>query len=281
MNIPDFTPIHVGRDNIYEKFPFQRSGSVALPTTPIPFPSFAPPFDFPTSINSADFLRSNPNVHDFTPLHLGHDDASNKFTFHRSPRRSSIDCSSDSMSNAEQAFHDPPRCSVDPDVPRRDSNPVNHDFSFRDFFSSYLPMLSKKPPPSKMRMQGQPTLPLPPPSVLEKPRGPVATPVRPLAPRDPHPKDLVNLNHVSLPPSNIPRARPLPKRLVELIPVPQVGPRTTSREVVPRPRRSSGSTVKDLVSGFEQMEKSACQKFVEKIRTSRPDNSDSRPKWKP
>lgn len=141
---------------------------------------------------------------------------------------------------------------------RLDSAPVTNNIGsrFRGFFSSYLPILSKSS--KTTRVQEQPCLPLPPPSVLQKSRGPVETPVRPLVPRAPHPKDLVHLNHILLKPSNIPRPKPIPKRLVELVPVPhtKAEPTTSRGDVVPRPRRSSGSSVKDLVRGFEQMEKS-------------------------
>lgn len=129
--------------------------------------------------------------------------------------------------------------------------------------------------------QEQPCLPLPPPSVLEKPRGPVSTPVRPLVPRAPHPKDLVHLNHVMLRPSNIPRAKQIPKRLVALMPVPHT---LGTAGGVTRPSRSSGSSVKDLVREFEEIEKSADQRFsgiVGKTRMLRQGKLDSRPIWKP
>ena len=151
---------------------------------------------------------------------------------------------------------------------------------FKGFFSSYLPILSK--PSKKTCAQSQPCLPLPSPSVLQKPRGPVETPVRPLVPRAPHPKDLVHLNHISLKPSKIPRTKPIPKRLVELAPVPQTTTKpvaTTSRDgVVPRPRRSSGSSVKDLVRGFEQMDKNF---GVGTTRSLKQGQVDLRPIWKP
>ena len=127
----------------------------------------------------------------------------------------------------------------------------------RGFFSSYLPVLSQRQrPQTTTRKNVAPGLPLPPPAVLQKQRGPVSTPLRPLLPRAPHPKELVHLNPAP-PPSHIPRPKAVPKRLVELVPIPlPVSKDKTALKtgLVPRPRRSSGSSVKDLVKGFEQME---------------------------
>jgi hypothetical protein len=122
----------------------------------------------------------------------------------------------------------------------------------REFFSSYLPVLSERQRPQTIRKIVTPGLPLPPLAVLQKQRGPVSTPLRPLLPRAPHPKELVHLNPAP-PPSHIPRPKAIPKRLVELVPIPLPVSKDKTA-LVPRPRRSSGSSVKDLVQGFEQME---------------------------
>ncbi|KDQ60307.1 hypothetical protein JAAARDRAFT_67866 [Jaapia argillacea MUCL 33604] len=118
---------------------------------------------------------------------------------------------------------------------------------------SYLPTLSKS---SKETSKPKPRpahggLPLPPPEILEKPRGPIATPVPKLPPKPTHPKELVHLQPAPLPPkpSLIPRASK-PRRLVELRPPP---PRSLPPPA-PIPltnRRSSGGSVKDLVKNFE------------------------------
>jgi hypothetical protein len=56
---------------------------------------------------------------------------------------------------------------------------------------------------------------------------------------------------------------------------------------VPRPRRSSGSSVKDLVRGFEEMENKEKERLIVKnvqsITDMRPKAgaSDPRPRWKP
>lgn len=160
----------------------------------------------------------------------------------------------------------------------------------KGFFASYLPTLSDH---SKSRQKSlkatQPGLPLPPPSVLEKSRGPISTPIRPPVPRVPHPKELVHLNPAPLPPSHIPRAKAVPKRLVELVPVlpPPQEPKEFKTILVPRPRRSSGNSVKDLVRGFEQMEKITVDEIqprktgnIENLRSWR-QCEVSKPKWKP
>lgn len=126
----------------------------------------------------------------------------------------------------------------------------------KGFFFSYLPTLSKTSQPLKVK-PSQPGLPLPSLETVVKPRGPVATPARPPIPKPPHPKELVQLNPAPAPqPSMIPRPSK-PQRLVELHPVtpPQPAPPVD----IPRPRRSSGASVKDLVRSFEDLENQ--QKF--------------------
>jgi len=141
----------------------------------------------------------------------------------------------------------------------------------RGFFFSYLPTLSKPSASSQPKKPRQAGLPLPPPDVLNKPRGPVNTPARPEVPKAIPPKELVDLRHASPPTSktSLPPAKK-PKRLVDLhhIVLPPTAPALPPP--TPRPRRSSGSSVKDLVKGFEQLEQ-ASQKVV---------RSMPKPKWK-
>lgn len=125
----------------------------------------------------------------------------------------------------------------------------------KGFLFSYLPTMSKMVPPSGgAKKTGQPGLPLPPLDVLGKPRGPIETPVRPPQPKPKHPKEIVQLNpapKLSAKATMIPRVKK-PQRLVELqhVPLPeQCAPKV---EVLPRPRRSSGASVKDLVRNFEE-----------------------------
>jgi hypothetical protein len=124
----------------------------------------------------------------------------------------------------------------------------------KGFFFSYLPTLKKKTPAQKMREPARPGLPLPPLEVLEKPRGPVITPQpRPL-PRPAHPKDVVHLQHAP-PPTRIPTLPRVPKRLVDLRPISQP-PVASAPITIPEGRRSSGGSVKELVSSFEEMDRS-------------------------
>jgi hypothetical protein len=120
----------------------------------------------------------------------------------------------------------------------------------KGFISSYLPTRSKPVQPTPKVEPLRPGLPLPPPGILEKPRGPISTPVRPLPPRPAHPKELVHLQ-----PAPPPKAAPVPtatkpRRLVELHPTPQPSQMIN----VQRPRRSSSGSVKDLVRSFQELE---------------------------
>ncbi|KAF6757713.1 hypothetical protein DFP72DRAFT_890481 [Ephemerocybe angulata] len=128
----------------------------------------------------------------------------------------------------------------------------------KGIFFSYMPTLSKTaPPPRRQPREAQPGLPLPPPEVLHKNRGPVATPAKAPLPKPKHPKELVELHPVAPAPkpSMIPRWNKCsaPSRLVQLnhvSPVPAPG-----AAGAPKPRRSSGASVKDLVRGFEEIKK--------------------------
>ncbi|KAG6814665.1 hypothetical protein H0H93_012677, partial [Arthromyces matolae] len=168
----------------------------------------------------------------------------------------------------------------------------------KGFIFSYLPTLSSKTPASKPK-SSRPGLPLPSPSVLEnsKSRGPIITPARAPLPKPTHPKELVNLQPAPAPAvktSMIPRPRP--KRMVELH---RVSPPKEKEKVVTtvRPRRSSGaSSVRDLVKGFEDMEKNKSvdanskgelrrMKSVGEWRKTAGNvnakGGDSRPSWRP
>ena len=159
----------------------------------------------------------------------------------------------------------------------------------KGFLFSYLPTLSKPPsslPSRKLQLSRQPGLPLPPPDILEKPRGPVTTPARPALPRVQAPKELVNLNPAPPLPSALPRPKAKPQRMVELHPLPPPIEKPVAPPFVSRPRRSSGSSVKDLVRGFEEMENKmerSAVKRVKSISEMRPKlgRTDLRPRWKP
>ncbi|KAJ7098383.1 hypothetical protein C8R44DRAFT_889004 [Mycena epipterygia] len=127
----------------------------------------------------------------------------------------------------------------------------------KGFLFSYLPTLAKTAPPAPTRTGGvpaRPRLPLPPLELLEKPRGPIATPVRPPLPKTRAPKELVTLQPAPPPPkpaSLLPRRAP--RRLVDLH---HVSPPPEDAVVArgPRPRTSSGGSVKDLVKNFEALD---------------------------
>jgi len=155
----------------------------------------------------------------------------------------------------------------------------------KGFLFSYLPTLSKPPsslPSRKLQLLRQPGLPLPPPDILEKPRGPVTTPARPALPRVQAPKELVNLNPAPPLPSALPRPKAKPQRMVELHPLQPPIEKPVAPPFVSRPRRSSGNSVKDLVKGFEEMEKSTVKR-VKSTSEMRPKlgRTDLRPRWKP
>jgi hypothetical protein len=124
----------------------------------------------------------------------------------------------------------------------------------KGFFFSYLPTLKKKTPNRKPHEPARPGLPLPPPELLEKPRGPIITPQPKPPPRLTHPKELVQLQHAP-PPSHIPTAPRAPKRLVELRPV-SPPPAASEPIKIPEGRRNSGGSVKELVHSFEEMDRS-------------------------
>jgi hypothetical protein len=126
----------------------------------------------------------------------------------------------------------------------------------KGFLFSYLPTLKTKTPAQKKTHQPAcPGLPLPPPELLEKPRGPIITPQPKPAPRPTHPKELIHLQHAPTP-SLIPTLPRIPKRLVDLRPVSPPPPVASAPIQIPEGRRSSGGSVKDLVSSFEDMERS-------------------------
>ena len=124
----------------------------------------------------------------------------------------------------------------------------------KGFLFSYLPTLKKKTPARKWHEPARPGLPLPPPELLEKPRGPIITPQPKPAPRSTHPKELVQLQHAPSP-TLIPAVPRIPKRLVDLRPV-SPPPVASAPINIPEGRRSSGGSVKELVSSFEEIDRS-------------------------
>ncbi|KAF8156696.1 hypothetical protein B0H34DRAFT_710207 [Crassisporium funariophilum] len=154
----------------------------------------------------------------------------------------------------------------------------------KGFLFSYLSTLSKTPATArKPQLPLHPRLPLPPNEILVRPRGPVTTPARAPIPKPKHPKELVSLHPAPQRPTApiAPRVSK-PQRLVDLHPLP--APVIVESAPIPRPRRSSGSSVKDLVRGFEEIEGQAGGqklKHVKSIGDWKKKSGDGRPRWKP
>ncbi|SJL07315.1 uncharacterized protein ARMOST_10661 [Armillaria ostoyae] len=157
----------------------------------------------------------------------------------------------------------------------------------KGFLFSYLPTMNKTAPVPKRSIPflAKNQLPLPPLELLEKTHGPIMTPVREPAPKQKHPKELVDLNHIQIKPKSMIPKRIPPKRLVELT---HVSPEKPVEPVRVRPRTSSGGSVKDLVKGFEAMEKVKKAIAGGELRRVKSFNdtrsrvqTEARPKWRP
>ncbi|THH19655.1 hypothetical protein EW146_g1562 [Bondarzewia mesenterica] len=171
------------------------------------------------------------------------------------PARPSVDETSvNDISETSMSSQD---ISVSEDMNKEQSEqaPAGIGSRVKGFFFSYLPTLSKSKVPVKTKEGGRPGLPLPPPEVLEKARGPITTPISKPPPKQAHPKEIVNLHRAPVPPSKIPRMqiRPRPRRLVDLRHV-TLQPEPPQPIRIPQQRRSSGGSVKDLVRSFEEMD---------------------------
>ena len=257
----------------------QRSGKVAPPTTPhVPSTSGSNALESGTRM---PFME----VPDFTPLGRRVppprtlrpafplpvvEDAPFANAAHEKEKKRTAEAYEEE--NTQESFEQP-------------QTPATIGNRVKGFFFSYLPTMSKTAPPVNKRLvPRKPGLPLPPLEVLEKSRGPIATPVRPPLPKVRHPKEMVHLHPAPQPQpksSLIPRAKK-PQRLVDLHPLPPPPP---PPEPVPRPRRSSGGSVKDLVRGFEELKKSNAKpvelKRVRSIGEMNRGQASSRPVWKP
>ncbi|KAF9048318.1 hypothetical protein BDZ89DRAFT_1033304 [Hymenopellis radicata] len=156
----------------------------------------------------------------------------------------------------------------------------------KGFLFSYLPSGTKTAPVNKRQAPRPNQLPLPPLELLAKERGPINTPVKAPGPKTKAPKELVDLQHVQepKPKSMIPR-KVQPKRLVDLT---HISPeKEKQRAAEARPRRSSGASVKDMVKGFEDLQKSQSQapevkrtKSSGDLRKKNGASSSGRPVWR-
>ena len=159
----------------------------------------------------------------------------------------------------EESFDSSP--TFDPEIPEPAEQPSpGISKRVKGFLSSYLPTLSKSTQPQKAeKLQwSRPGLPLPPPEVLGKARGPISTPVRPPLPKPVHPKEQVHLQHAPTPQKPMFHRPVKPQRLVALHPT--SAPAPTEPMLIQRNRRSSGSSVKDLVRSFEDLDNEVVKK---------------------
>ncbi|KAF7794036.1 hypothetical protein EIP86_005164 [Pleurotus ostreatoroseus] len=167
-------------------------------------------------------------------------------------------------SNSSQDFEEANRSHITPLLP----GPPSLSFAgkMKDLVFSYLPRFSRgstEQAPLPQEPEPPKGLPVPPPEVFQKPRPPIKTPLPKVAPKPPHPKDLVRLHPPASKPSMIPRPTQTQsqgqnlRRLVELHSVPPKASTSTGTHPVdiPRSRRDSTASVKDLVKSFESMEK--------------------------
>lgn len=159
---------------------------------------------------------------------------------------------------------------------------------------SYLPLLSKGTSEEPSKDTDKSGLPLPPPEMFEKGRGPIVTPAPKVPPKPTHPKDQVELHNVTPKPSMIPKPKMQPKRLVDLRPAPQKPePEPVTKNVV-NDRRQSGGSVKELVKSFETLDESmsslnSSMRSVQGINEWRVGSlgagskgeGSSKPQWKP
>ena len=145
-----------------------------------------------------------------------------------------------------------------------------------------LPKSSSSSSTTKPPLSVQPTLPLPPIEILSKPRGPVTTPARAPVVKPKHPKELVVLHPAPQPPtiSHIPRLKK-PQRLVELHPPASLPVTIEQPNPIPRPRRSSGTSVKDLVREFEQIQAVSREKSKCNVGWRTYTGAKKKPQWRP
>ena len=156
---------------------------------------------------------------------------------------------------------------------------------------SYLPLLSRATSEGQPKEEDKSGLPLPPPELFEKERGPIVTPLPKVPQKPAHPKDQVELQAVPPKPSMIPKRKMQPKRLVDLRPAP---PKPEPVKSLPKERRDSGGSVKELVKSFETLDESfsslnSSTRSVQSINEWRTDGlgagskgeGSGKPEWRP
>ncbi|KAI0341515.1 hypothetical protein BDW22DRAFT_311571 [Trametopsis cervina] len=260
----------------------QSAGNVALPSNS---PSAAASRNYWTPSQNYSMLMS-PNMSLFEDLlPLPKHDTRSKPSEQPTDPRANHQITTKSSSRVDQSGRS--RFGM-PDRPR--PPPPSLANKVKGLFYSYLPKASSIPKPSQAPTKAQaPVLPAPPPELFRRPRAPIVTPAPKPAPKPPHPRDLVHLNHVSLPKPSLPRPTSMSESQGATKSIPSRSSLPKDSTAISRERRDSGASVKDLVKTFESMEQlqaasvRAGRALEAKKKSSREGLRDTNPKptWRP
>ncbi|KAI0718343.1 hypothetical protein C8T65DRAFT_725767 [Cerioporus squamosus] len=250
--VPDFTPLPSRQSSVQPAFGRRESTSSTQSTKPpVPASLLAPRYSH--LLEEAIAVSRNEHSTPSTSQPVGYRSASVP-----APEQRSVSLPPQSPAAAPRSESEAPMAgdtNTSTEVPQSLAQ-RSIATRMKGFFWSYLPRATKPAGTKRPAGPAHPGLPIPPPELFQKPRS-VSTPVsKPIAKPVP-PKELVHLHHAPPPkPSMIPRpAQQKPKRLVELHPAPPPEPRPRSSLSIVSDRRSSSGSVKDLVKGFESLEK--------------------------
>lgn len=259
--VPDFTPLPSRQSSMQPGL--ERNGSASFfSKPPVPASLLAPRYSH--LLDEAVAISRNESGWTSTSTPVAYRSASVPVAEQRE-----ISLPPQSPATAQRAESEVPTASTAADTSSADIPPSQSITSrMKGFFFSYLPRASKaRAQPKTAPKPAHPGLPIPPPEVFQKPRGPIATPVSKPPNKPTHPKDLVQLQHAPPPkPSRIPRpAQQPPRRLVELhhVPPPEPSEGRPRSALSMLDRRSSSGSVKDLVKGFESLEKQQAKEKVD------------------
>lgn len=273
MILPDFTPRSNGRIRDFDVGSISRKVSLPPPSNE-PFfkvPALPPRFSrlrhtaTPPALTTPQRYRARDIFGFETPMRSGGAEDSDEESVAQEVETMLTPVAATRTKNSHQS--------------QRPPSAVKRSLSY---ISSWLKPDTYKPKAEKQVSQ-RPGLPVPPVDVLARPRGPVETPV-PKAPEKavPH-KELVDLDHIDPPPETKVLEKPPPRRLVDLNHVPTPAPKLEMRRMS---RRSSSSSVKDLVREFESKERAkalALPPRVKELRkqgASMSQNQKAKPVWR-
>jgi hypothetical protein len=171
------------------------------------------------------------------------------------PEVPGVSVSGDISMDESDDYHIPASVEPGPSAPTDSAPPQSLGGRMKNYLFSYL--RSPKPaskflskPDSKLSTG----LPLPPKEFLERPRPVQYTPAKGPAPRDLHPRDIIELHPVSPPPTRSPTPDPFANVSLRPVSPPPTPPPAPLRRTLTRTRTSSGASVRDLVRAFEEME---------------------------